>query len=395
MSDNLSNTLLLEKYSKTFLIINDPYVTGANTGDIDDTIAILALEQILSKYGIKFIVYIPHNVFKNKKTRYNTIIESQLFKNVEIITNTSDNLEEIVKNVYAIGLMAPLSNADEVFVNALFERDNSRNFSQGQTSNPVIGGKSDYNFLSSKVDKWNNSLNQLDKDLLNKLFPTQYESRATKKSMDLNNLISLVPSVINYTGYIKIYNMKRIISVPDPELIYSAGLYTPSIGQANNMKAIMQFFQINGIISNFDLSKLEDLIYLRDYIGKLVQENIVQDVITPDINAKLDIWSQQFVDTFKNSDLSFKQDIINSLQIVVFLMDKIGIPFVNAFPTFDTCQVPEMKFKVSDPNLYDLTAVLGFLYGLSVNNLNFINENMNITLSELFEYVNSIRNLEL
>jgi hypothetical protein len=158
----------------------------------------------------------------------------------------------------------------------------------------------------------------------------------------------------------------------------------------------LTFLSRNNLISStFDSSKVDDKTYIQNFIDALVNEEVVINTITSSVNEYLDSWSETYVNKFKNGDFELKTNIQKCLKIVVFLMEKIGMPFNDAFPTLDTCQVPNMKYYPPDPYYFDLVTVLGYLYGLSINNLNFINENQNMSLTQLFELVNGITNFEL
>jgi hypothetical protein len=345
------------------LIISDPFVPGASDGDIDDILAILFLKKYLKSSGFNFHVYIPYQLFENGQTRYELISELMSNDSINFITYNTKNLYTIVLNAFSIGLMAPLSNFDDLLLTSLNKRKtNSFNFSQGETLNKLYMSFPDYNFLKSSVSQWLDESHCLNIDLLNSLFPIQYKSTDTQKTISLNDLDFFLPESRKYFSIFNSYTLLKLCCVPSADIIYSAGLFSPTCGKGNNMREILNFLRENNYDDyalTFDPNN-KNLNYLENFIDNFTSSYEYKHKEIVYISQ----WSEKYVNRYKTADI-IKEKIINSLKIVLVFMNFIGIPFDNEFPKlsnyveFITCH------KIPTQYYYDLVAIMQYNYMIS------------------------------
>jgi hypothetical protein len=368
------------------LIISDPFVPGASDGDIDDILAILFLKKNLRLIGFDLYVYIPYQLFENGKTRYDSISKLMCDDSINFITYNTKNLDTMVINAFSIGLMAPLSNFDEILLTSLNKRQiNSFNFSQGETLNKLQKSIPDYNFLKSTVSQWLDESNCLNIELIKLLFPIQYKSSDTQKTISFKDLYVFLPESQKYFNIFNSYTLLKLCCVPSSDIIYAAGLFSPACGKANNIREILIILHennYNDYMLTFEPNN-KDSNYLENFIDNFISSYEYQQKEIAHISQ----WSEKYVNKYVNKykQSYIKEKIINSLKIVLVFMNFIGFPFDNEFPKLSNYVEITTCHKIPTQYYYDLVASLYYTYDYLISDQNMISDQSIVNMFKIID----------
>lgn len=371
------------------VVVHDPYTQGCKDGDIDDILAFIFANKLIKDNklfsGIEYIVYIPYTVNSKGETRYDLVMEGVVKKlgntPLKFITSSSDEeyVKETVKNALIVGLFAPISDKDSSLIDGLLNRNNNKfNFSQGVAAN------NDYNFSNMKVARFLKD-SKLDIDLLNNLFPTQYKSSASNKTMSIDKLTNLSMDVALFKNEISLYTLMKCLCVPHPNLKFASGLFCPLNGKGNNMKVIINFLIDNNFIDNSilesvktDFEKVVNGTETNEFFMNLVNRISATVRLTETEMNFINHWIEVHLEKHE-CYLIYRDYIFSSFKMIMELASILNFDLMKNefFPSLENLEVPntEATIKFPSPICFDLVAFIGYLYGLYIKDLNYINNN--------------------
>lgn len=317
-------------------MVHDPYLPQTNNGDIDDLMAMYAYNGLFKK--IKINIYVPHELF-NGETRANLLRKFDDF-HFEIFDKDTMFLKEIVRDAFAIGLMAPLTDHDSKFIEGLKMRnDNSINFCQGELK--------DYNLSACNVSEWKykpgvliNGINvsgKIDPSIIDRLFPIKMNSELTNRPVNLDRFLKKFTVNENAKNHMYTYTVKKCICVPSPKLKFSAGLFCEEFGKANNYKKIIEFLELNHYIVD-----IKNMVFTDEE-----RENVYR-------------WVTEYSNTH-NITTNLDKLRYRLFQVVSVIKLFFGVEIVDEFPKLDSFSISKNNMIFPDPSGFDFMAVMLYL----------------------------------